>query len=937
MGGTVATEQQLSLDLSLVNPAAAVRALRDAHYDNTAKAIAELIDNSIDANATQVELLIEEDRQLVTTRRRWRVHRIAVNDNGSGMDEQTLVEALRVGGRLGAQAVTAIGKYGMGLPTASASQCMLAEVWTWQESIERPLHSRLDVGGIIAGRVMEQPWPDTAPIPAEWRSRISESGLDARSGTLIVWSDFGDRVLGAAQTLFRQVEEEIGRTYRHFINDRDVTIRMARFRGPSLERETEIRPNDPLFLMPGSATPAPWHELPMFQPYGKPKKYFFQVDEQGADGEIQTSEHAAEVVYSMVRPEVILENKDKDGEPRAGMPGNLDHGRLAGRNIGVSIVRANRELLLDPNFLPTGGGQRENRWWGCEIRFEPGLDDLFGVDQNKQMATRISNAARALVNVGAGTTTDTDALKALDIEQGDPAYPLYEMVNEIRRTTRNIRVEVEQLFKKRLEQQRRAGRNGGPPSAEAEALSVAREATAEALREGATPTQTDLERDRSDAGARETALAEHLAEGGEDSDTAHVHARSIVERDDWYAFTQRRLYGHQMFGVDSVKGTLVVALNINHELSEFLDVLEQQSDKLEDPLARRGAVALRTLLLAWARLQDETAEGRDRAHLEDVAMQWGSACSSLPPGGRGGATPERRRIVAIRPWDALQSLALGAEQVLIAAPYIKEGALRSLLDLTPGGAAVTCVTRWQRNDIAAGASDVACRTLVVSRGGSFLLHQRLHAKYYRFDGGILVGSANLSASGMGYQSPAALEILCAPGAAFDPAAFERDLLTRAREVSDAEFEQWRAIERLPMTKEGSAGGAVMDEWTPHTREPSHVWLVYRGQSMAVVSADERARARRDIDALQPPRDLERDEFDAFMTGALLSSAAVADVLRVDGLPDQAAWTDLANTWGTTRSIAQRTRETAWNWIATFLDRPPRSAPQSPQTDVSGPE
>ena len=277
-----------------------------------------------------------------------------------------------------------------------------------------------------------------------------------------------------------------------------------------------------------------------------------------------------------------------------------------------------------------------------------------------------------------------------------------------------------------------------------------------------------------------------------------------------------------------------------------------------------------------------------------------------------------------RPWDALEGLALGAEQVLIAAPYIKEEALRRLLDLTSSDATVMCVTRWQRNDIAAGASDLSCRTLVTSRGGRFLLHQRLHAKYYRFDDDILVGSANFSASGMGYRSPANLEILCEPGSAFDSGAFERDLLTPARAVSDAEFEQWRAIERLPTPTEPIGEAAAADEWTPLTREPSHVWLVYTGQSAAVVSPDERGRARRDIDTLRLPRDLERGDFNATVSAALLSSAAVADVLRVDGLPDQAAWTELANAWGTTRSGAQRSRETAWNWIATFLDRPPRS-------------
>ena len=621
--------KQQEFDLALVDPAAAVRALRDSHYDNTGKAIAELIDNSIDARATRVELLIEEAMQLVKQRSRWRVSKIAVVDNGSGMDVLTLIEALRIGGRRSGSRAHPIGKYGMGLPTASASQCLSAEVWTWQESLDQSIHSVLDITGIIDGRIRSQPEPDSAPVPEEWRNRISERGLDIRHGTLVVWSNFGDRVVSAAKTLFRQVEEEVGRTYRHFINDRTVAIRMARFRDHSLEQEKDVRPNDPLFLMPRSATPAPWHEEPMFQEYGRPQQFPIVVEARGPDGEVRTREEVAEVRFSMVRPEVIIENRDDRGDERAGSPGSLPHGGYAGRNMGVSIVRANRELLLDRKFLPLGGGDQENRWWGCEIRFEPGLDEAFGVDHNKQMATRISNAASALVN--SRSRTDSGAMDELEIDEDDAAYPIYEMVSYIRRTTRNIFREIEQLFKKRHQRRKQAAGDDSPLSPSQEAAQIAKNARQEELREGAQPTATDIERDSADPEARKAALVQHFEQGDRDAVAARQFASSIVTRDDWYAFDQRKLYGHQMFGVDNVKGVLVVSLNINHELCEFLDVLEEQSDDLDDPLARRAAVALRTLLLAWARLQDDTAENRHRAELEDIAAQWGKHARNFLP------------------------------------------------------------------------------------------------------------------------------------------------------------------------------------------------------------------------------------------------------------------------------------------------------------------
>lgn len=271
-----------------------------------------------------------------------------------------------------------------------------------------------------------------------------------------------------------------------------------------------------------------------------------------------------------------------------------------------------------------------------------------------------------------------------------------------------------------------------------------------------------------------------------------------------------------------------------------------------------------------------------------------------------------------RPWDALERLARGADEAVLVAPYIKADTLRRVLAFTSEKAQLTCVTRWQRADISAGVSDVACRTLIVDRGGRFLLNQRLHAKYYRFEKSVLIGSANLTASGMGYGASSNLEILYEPGFGFDSDAFEETLLEGARDVTDSEFERWKNLERIPVAVTVVTQSEDPSEWMPMTREPVHVWLVYRGDVAAVVSHDERLRAARDLRVLSLPPNLDRPGFDAIVGAELLSSAAIADVMRTDGLSDEIAWTQLADKWRTTRREAQRFRETAWNWIATFL-------------------
>lgn len=71
-----------------------VKAMRDSGYKNAAYAIAELMDNSIQAGASSVELLCGERIERLKQRQRSRISEIAVLDNGCGMDAEVLQMAL---------------------------------------------------------------------------------------------------------------------------------------------------------------------------------------------------------------------------------------------------------------------------------------------------------------------------------------------------------------------------------------------------------------------------------------------------------------------------------------------------------------------------------------------------------------------------------------------------------------------------------------------------------------------------------------------------------------------------------------------------------------------------------------------------------------------------------------------------------------------------
>ena len=69
----------------IIPPELAVRAMRDSGYRNTDYALAELIDNSVQANATQVDVVCFEVMKQVNQRKSRRIDQIAVIDNGDGM------------------------------------------------------------------------------------------------------------------------------------------------------------------------------------------------------------------------------------------------------------------------------------------------------------------------------------------------------------------------------------------------------------------------------------------------------------------------------------------------------------------------------------------------------------------------------------------------------------------------------------------------------------------------------------------------------------------------------------------------------------------------------------------------------------------------------------------------------------------------------------
>ena len=596
-----------NVDRSLFPGSLTIRALRDSRYHNSAYAIAELIDNSIEAGAEQIELLCMKRPEVVRDRERPRVSGIAVLDNGTGMDARTLLHALKFGGGTHHESRRGIGKYGMGLPTSSMSQCKTVDVWTWQDGLDSAWHSRIDADAIEAGD-HEVPLPDRdTPIPEPWRVAGCDKIFRHHSGTLVVWSQLDKMQWRTAKALIDNTAREIGRMHRHLIYNDITRIRTAAFleHRPAEVDYGTIVANDPLYLMSGTTVPEePWDQEPMFRKWHE-KEYDVIVD--GRTEKIG-------VTYSIVKPEALRTERPTQN------PGDRPRGKHARHNIGVSVVREEREITLEGAFLREGGSaeQPQNRWWGCEVEFPRGCDELFGIDPNKQMVANFTEAAKTLAR---DDRRHEDILDELGLEED----PIHRIVAEIRDQTRTMMREIGRMFAqiRKIE----VGAVGTTPKTpESKAAKTATDADRDAIDTGREPpTKTDRDRTDIPPDERESGLTEQFIRLGQADQDARGLARRLIEEGLSYQFNHDQLDGFQMFNVRSNQGILHINLNTDHPIYRLLDHIEDDLDEDadEDDPAFQASVAIRLLLSSWARMEDQTDSQDERMRIQDIAMTWG--------------------------------------------------------------------------------------------------------------------------------------------------------------------------------------------------------------------------------------------------------------------------------------------------------------------------
>lgn len=365
----ISSNQQIMGGIELIDTFHMYESLRFNDY-SVENGLGEIVDNAVEAGANEVRVDLKRKTRKYGKKQIEEVEQISVADNGCGMPEKILANCLTLGcsmrekknGKLG------IGKFGVGMTLGGISLARKIEVYSRCDINHKFLYTYIDLDEIKNGRKII-----SAPVEKNIPSEYNEF-YDGHSGTIVLLTNC-DRMDGTGKRTDANefngiISNYLGRTYRKFIEGGLNIVLDGR----------DVFLHDPLYIAGPTQFDTKEIQDPKAAPYSETS---FEWDVPGGNGE----KAAIKIKLSLLP----LEWRANIGDG-----GNIEaRKRKIDQNEGVSILRANREVLYDkiPYLIGQKRGQfsyqDNDRWWGCEISFPPELDECFQVRYIKRGAEPI--------------------------------------------------------------------------------------------------------------------------------------------------------------------------------------------------------------------------------------------------------------------------------------------------------------------------------------------------------------------------------------------------------------------------------------------------------------------------------------------------------------------------------------------------------------------
>ena len=233
------------------DPARMIEGLRDTGYEFVT-AVADIVDNSIAAEANLVDIQISMDY-------RGNV-RVSIADNGTGMDRDALLNAMKYGSQR-RDSPASLGKFGLGLKTASTAFCRRLSVLSRPNGNTAALQAAWDLDHVVQAKE----WQLLLPEPDEDGRNHLDQVASSEAGTVVAWDkidrlfqrEYKDSVgVHARRALDRkkkELVEHISLVYQRFLDHADSRARNVEIRldgdivepwNPYLEGQSELVGNE---------------------------------------------------------------------------------------------------------------------------------------------------------------------------------------------------------------------------------------------------------------------------------------------------------------------------------------------------------------------------------------------------------------------------------------------------------------------------------------------------------------------------------------------------------------------------------------------------------------------------------------------------------------------------------------------------------------------
>ena len=569
------------LNKPIVPVKTAINAFIASGYKSTASAVSEIIDNSIEAGSTNIQIIVFDE---LNNRGIKKIKKIAIIDDGCGMNEEILSTSLQFGNGSKLNSRKSLGRFGIGLPNSSVSQCDRVDVFSWINN--KTLHTYLSVNELNKNGKQNINEINEKEIPEEIFKEIKNKG---KSGTAVVWSDCSRLDVAKADTLYNRITRDISRIYRYYLDKKNKEFKTVNITY-KIANENDIKnfiPNDPMYLMEKNTAPG-YENVAIMKLRTKddhPREGKIEVKIKDPFTDKELVKHVT-FRFSSIRSEIFTKERDK---------GTSIMGHLK-RNQGISFVRAGREIdfgtfeFFDPS-------QSTERWWGCETLFEPILDEIFGVSNNKQGVKNMN-------------FLDTSQKKDLGLTDEEIAEsPKLMLRQEISKRFKKFRDD----YKKSAYLVTQGSRNKGNRSKTVfDSIVKGRKIITNSKIIGANKTESQKTSDWKEIiKKRAEAAGEELTSKQIDELINQNKSLEVsIEKGSWD--------GSQFFTIEVVGTTAVVKINVNHK---FYDLMYKP---LEDSEDKKLAEILDLLLMSWTRLEDElVVQDIEQKDFSKIRDRWG--------------------------------------------------------------------------------------------------------------------------------------------------------------------------------------------------------------------------------------------------------------------------------------------------------------------------